>query len=67
MAPFGATVSVQRDIFGRLRQLQQEIEAANLVYAPCHELSMGMSNDFQAAIYEGATFIRVGTALVKDA
>ncbi|MGM0138859.1 YggS family pyridoxal phosphate enzyme [Enterococcus sp. DIV0755b] len=66
MAPFGATVSVQRDVFGRLRQLQQEIEAANLVYAPCHELSMGMSNDFQAAIYEGATFIRVGTALVKD-
>ena len=67
MAPFGATVSVQRDIFGRLRQLQQEIEAANLAYAPCHELSMGMSNDFQAAIYARATFIRVGTALVKDA
>ena len=33
-------------------------------YAPCEELSMGMSNDFEIAIEEGATFVRIGTALV---
>ena len=36
----------------------------NLSYAPCEFLSMGMSNDYKIAIEEGATHIRVGTALV---
>ena len=38
----------------------------NLQYAPCDELSMGMSNDYIIAIEEGATFIRIGTALVGE-
>jgi hypothetical protein len=33
-------------------------------YAPCEELSMGMSNDYPIAIEEGATFVRIGTKLV---
>ena len=35
-----------------------------LPHAPCTELSMGMSNDFIIAIEEGATYVRIGTALV---
>ena len=33
-------------------------------HAPCTELSMGMSNDYTIAIEEGATYLRIGTALV---
>ncbi|WP_409253628.1 YggS family pyridoxal phosphate-dependent enzyme [Bacillus sp. SCS-153A] len=55
-----------RGYFQKMKSLQAEIEAMGLEHAPCKELSMGMSNDFMIAIEEGATFIRVGTALVGD-
>lgn len=64
MAPLEATPSEIRAIFCKLKQLQTEIQALNLSYAPCYECSMGMSNDFEIAIEEGATFIRLGTVLV---
>ncbi|MDU7160088.1 MAG: YggS family pyridoxal phosphate enzyme, partial [Staphylococcus epidermidis] len=38
----------------------------NLAHAPCTELSMGMSNDYQMAVEEGATFVRIGTKLVGE-
>jgi uncharacterized pyridoxal phosphate-containing UPF0001 family protein len=41
--------------------LKLSVENKKLPYAPCHELSMGMSRDFKIAIEEGATFVRVGT------
>lgn len=47
--------------FKTLQELQQEIQALNLPYAPCTELSMGMSNDYKVALEYGATFIRIGT------
>lgn len=53
-----------RNVFKQLKQLQQQVQALQLAYAPCHELSMGMSGDFEIAIEEGATFVRIGTALV---
>lgn len=65
MAPFDSTVSEQHAIFNKLKQMQYEIEHMALEYAPCHELSMGMSNDFPIAVMEGATYVRVGTALFK--
>ena len=37
----------------------------NLPYAPCHELSMGMSNDYLLAIEEGATVVRLGRIFLK--
>ena len=43
--------------------MKDEFEAMNLEYAPCHELSMGMSNDYEIAIGAGSTMIRVGTAI----
>ena len=53
-----------RYYFQRLRQLRDEWSAASgLLLA---ELSMGMSHDFEVAIEEGATWIRVGTALFGE-
>lgn len=65
MAPYEASQAEVRDIFSRLKQLQHRVKEQNLPYAPCTELSMGMSQDFKTAIEEGATFVRIGTALFK--
>lgn len=64
MAPNTDDQSLIRNVFRSLRELRDRIAARQLPYAPCTELSMGMSNDFMIAIEEGATHIRVGTALV---
>lgn len=66
MAPNTDDTELIRSVFRQLKQLQQEIVARDLPFAPCTELSMGMSNDFEIAVEEGATFIRVGTALVGE-
>jgi hypothetical protein len=52
-----------RPYFRRLRELAQEIDAKNIARISMRELSMGMSHDFEVAIEEGATIIRVGTAI----
>lgn len=64
MAPNTADEQLIRTVFCNLKQLQQEIGQLGLANAPCKELSMGMSGDFEIAVEEGATFVRVGTALV---
>lgn len=46
--------------FSKVRKIKEEIEELGLENAPCHELSMGMSNDYQLALMNGATLIRVG-------
>lgn len=66
MAPFTSDENILRTCFRRLKELQTDIQQMNLHHAPCIELSMGMSNDFEIAIEEGATMIRIGTALVGD-
>lgn len=66
MAPHVDDEQVLRGCFRRLRDLKEEIEGLGLRYAPCQELSMGMSNDYHIAIEEGATYIRIGSALVGD-
>ncbi|MFU8689675.1 YggS family pyridoxal phosphate-dependent enzyme [Rossellomorea sp. FS2] len=66
MAPHTQDEAFLRSCFRNLRMLQEEIKALGLPHAPCTELSMGMSNDFQIAIEEGATFVRIGTALVGN-
>ena len=66
MAPFTEDKQVIRDVFKKLKQLQMKIKQKNYSHAPCTELSMGMSNDFEVAIEEGATFVRIGTALVGE-
>ncbi len=52
-----------RPYFQRLRELAQEIESKNLPDVSLQELSMGMSHDFEVAIEEGATMVRIGTAI----
>ncbi|NYF24153.1 YggS family pyridoxal phosphate-dependent enzyme [Sporosarcina sp. JAI121] len=64
MAPFTDDKDVIRTVFRSLRDLRDTIAAKKLPYAPCNQLSMGMSNDFIIAIEEGATHVRIGTALV---
>ncbi|WP_144548907.1 YggS family pyridoxal phosphate-dependent enzyme [Bacillus sp. X1(2014)] len=66
MAPLTDNESQIRECFRKLRELRKQVQALNLDYAPCTELSMGMSNDFEIAIEEGATMVRIGTALVGE-
>ena len=61
IAPFGVTDAGARMIFGRLRQLRDELEQRLGRGLP--ELSIGMSADAEAAAAEGATLVRIGTAL----
>lgn len=66
MAPFIKDEQILRNCFRSLKQLQNEIQNLKLPYAPCTELSMGMSNDYEIAVEEGATFVRIGTSLVGE-
>ena len=63
MAPLTGDVDYIRQLFNTLKEKQSEIQALNLSYAPCTELSMGMSNDYQLAAEAGASFVRIGTNL----
>ncbi len=67
MAPLTDNEEQLRYCFQELKELRDKIKKCNFEFAPCTELSMGMSNDFEVAIEEGATMIRIGTALVGEA
>lgn len=60
---FSAETGKVRKCFRLLRSIQQEIIALKIPGVEMRELSMGMSGDLEAAIAEGATIIRVGTAV----
>ncbi|WP_285851886.1 YggS family pyridoxal phosphate-dependent enzyme [Sporosarcina luteola] len=64
MAPFTEDEEWIRTTFRSLRELRDKLVEKELDHAPCTLLSMGMSNDFAIAIEEGATHVRIGTALV---
>jgi pyridoxal phosphate enzyme (YggS family) len=66
MAPNTEDLDVIRHVFHQLRMLRDSIRDRNLDYAPCTELSMGMSHDYEIAVEEGATFVRIGTSLVGN-
>ena len=63
IAPFVENPEENRMIFRKLRQLFVDINSKNIDNVFMDELSMGMTNDFEVAIEEGATMIRVGTAI----
>lgn len=67
MAPLKASETELHNIFSQLKYLQMKIANLQLAYAPCTELSMGMSNDYGIAIQEGTTFIRIGSAVFRGA
>ncbi|TMU87861.1 YggS family pyridoxal phosphate-dependent enzyme [Bacillus sp. BHET2] len=66
MAPHTDDEMFLRTCFRQLKTIQEEVCSLHLSHAPCTELSMGMSNDYMIAIEEGATCIRIGTALVGN-
>lgn len=61
--PFLEDAEHVRPYFRRLRELAQRIDRMQIPGVALRELSMGMSHDFEVAIEEGATMIRVGTAI----
>jgi PLP dependent protein len=61
--PPQTNVAAERAVFARLRLLLEDLNAAGL---KLDTLSMGMSGDFEAAIAEGATVVRIGTAIFGD-
>lgn len=65
MAPLFASESETKKIFAGLRELSEKIDSYKLPNVSMENLSMGMSGDFEAAISEGATLVRVGSALFK--
>ena len=62
--PFAAVPEKARPYFKKLRELKVQCE--QILGAPLPHLSMGMSGDFEVAIEEGATIVRVGTALFGE-
>ena len=62
IAPWTPEPEKVRSVFRQLRELKEEAEA--ILGAPLPHLSMGMSGDFEVAIEEGATIVRIGTALL---
>ncbi len=60
MAPLVGNPEDVRWVFRRLREIRDKLSKE---YPSLKELSMGMSNDFEVAVEEGATFVRIGTAI----
>lgn len=63
MPPFFDDPDAARPYFAELRRLSEAVAAERISGVDMTELSMGMSGDFEAAIQEGATLVRVGTAI----
>ncbi len=67
LPPWSENPEAARPYFRRLRQLRDEVRdelrEAELGRSPLDQLSMGMSHDIEVAVEEGATMVRVGTAL----
>jgi uncharacterized pyridoxal phosphate-containing UPF0001 family protein len=63
LPPFFEDAERVRPYFRRLREIRDQLQAEGVFGNQLGELSMGMSGDFEAAIEEGATIVRVGTAI----
>ncbi len=64
--PFSDNPEDSRPYFRVLRELAENIARENIPGVSMNELSMGMSNDFEVAVEEGATMVRVGTAIFGE-
>jgi hypothetical protein len=64
VAPFARDLEKVRPVFRRLREIKTQCE--DVLGAPLAHLSMGMSGDFEVAVEEGATMIRLGSALLGE-
>lgn len=66
LPPFFEDATLVRPFFSRLRELRDQYKARGCFGDASGELSMGMSHDFEVAIEEGATMVRVGTAIFGE-
>ena len=66
IAPFVENPEENRTVFARLQKLSVDIAKKNIDNVSVNILSMGMTNDYQVAIEEGATMIRVGTGIFGE-
>ena len=64
--PYSDHPELSRPYFRKMRELFREIEAQKLPSVRMNVLSMGMSHDFQIAIEEGSTCVRIGTAIFGE-
>ncbi|MDO3409217.1 YggS family pyridoxal phosphate-dependent enzyme [Saccharibacillus sp. CPCC 101409] len=64
MAPLDGEAEAARPVFRGLRELKDRLNASGEPAKPLEHLSMGMSGDFEVAIEEGATWVRLGSILV---
>jgi uncharacterized pyridoxal phosphate-containing UPF0001 family protein len=65
MAPQSPRPEAARPVFRRLRELKDYLRI-NLPQGAWHDLSMGMTDDFEPAIAEGATIVRIGRAIFGE-
>ncbi len=63
IAPYVENPEENREIFRQLKKLSVDIEAKNINNVTMSVLSMGMTGDYQVAVQEGATMVRVGTGI----
>lgn len=66
IAPYVADPEENREIFRKLKKLSIDINSKNINNVSCDILSMGMSNDYEVAVEEGATHVRVGTSIFGE-
>lgn len=66
MAPWSEDPEHARPVFSRLRALRDEISRHEIPRVTMEELSMGMSDDFDVAVEEGATMVRIGRAIFGE-
>jgi pyridoxal phosphate enzyme (YggS family) len=66
MPPYFEDPEKARPYFKRLREIRDNINSLRITHYALRELSMGMSNDFEVAIEEGATMVRIGTAIFGE-
>ena len=64
--PYAPDPEKSRHVFARLRELRDKMVELDMEGIGLKELSMGMSNDFAVAIEEGATLVRIGSAIFGD-
>jgi pyridoxal phosphate enzyme (YggS family) len=66
LPPALAEPELVRPYFARLRRLRDDLASRGTDQSMLKELSMGMSHDFEVAVEEGATFVRIGSAIFGD-
>ena len=64
--PLDASPQELQELFRGMRRLFEELRDEGMAHVEMRELSMGMSHDYQIAAREGATMVRIGTALYRE-